>query len=90
MRGLPHQLGLRNLEALGDAVEPGVLRLRECRLSIGPVAIRPFHVANFLPRGFDQIAEKNLFVFGEIHRRTKEGAAGEVKLGAATANESVL
>ena len=80
MGGLTHQFGLRDAEAVSERVEPHDLSLGQRGLASGTVAVGPCHVVNLLAGGFDQIAEKALVVFWEVHVRTGlAGAAWNVK-----------
>jgi len=73
MRGLAQHFTFGNFQSRCDRVETDYLRLTQHGLTVGAVAIHPFHHVNLLPRSFNQIAQKEVFVFQEIHDQRARG-----------------
>ena len=78
MGRLAHHGVTAHAELAREHVESRGVGFTQGRKPLAAVAINPAHVTRALPRHFDEIAEKILFRFGQIHRAHSIARRGDV------------
>jgi hypothetical protein len=79
VRGFPQDCAHGSFLAVGNPIEASRRCRSKCGLTIGAVAIDPFHQVDFLPRFFYQFAQESFFVFDWRHPFHLASQANRVK-----------